>query len=257
MHRLITSSLIACHVASLSAQQPADTASQSETGTATVLVRSALLVAGSLSLDTRVHAFAAAHRTRTLDAAADVIDPLGRAGYIVPAFGAGYAVARVAGRTQLAAAVARIAAGYFAADAVGSILKPAVGRRRPGAGGAWQFRSLRVDESSEWHSFPSGHAVHALALAAGIAAEARRPWVSVVAYSAAGLVGLQRIYTGAHWPSDVVASGIIGVVAGTSTVRWLRRRQDIAEGRSRGARGLHLLLQPMPTGIVLGIAIQD
>ncbi len=114
----------------------------------------------------------------------------------------------------------RVAAGYAAADAVEAVLKPLVGRGRPASGTPWQFHPLAGSDS--WHSFPSAHTVHAAALAAGLAAETRQRWIKVLGLSAAAVVGVQRVYAGAHWPSDVVAAEIIGITASLVTVRRLR-----------------------------------
>ncbi|MGO4671123.1 phosphatase PAP2 family protein [Bosea sp. 2RAB26] len=58
-------------------------------------------------------------------------------------------------------------------------------------------------------SFPSGHAVQMGALAAALA----RIWprYSVWSWSGATLIALTRVALLAHWPSDVVAGGALGV----------------------------------------------
>ena len=173
--------------------------------------------------DRRIAAFAISHHTRTLDDAAHVADPFGRAGILVPALALSVIVPRVVGKRALSDAMLRVALGYAAADGVESLLKPLVGRHRPSDGGTqWRFHPFRNDE--QWHSFPSAHTVHAFGLATGLAMEARTPWVAVPAYGVATIVGLQRVYTGAHWGSDVIASTALAVVVAGATDRMLRRR---------------------------------
>lgn len=213
----------ACNVLPLAAQESVDTAKSRGRSVPAAVVASALVLVGAAVFDGQLHRFAVAHQTRDLDRAANVVDPLGRARYILPALAGSYAVTKLTRHDRVAAAVLRIAAGYLAADAVGGALKPGVGRRRPGAGGAWTFKPFGPADG-RWRAFPSAHMVHATALAAGIASEVRRPWVTAVGVGAAAIVGAQRVYTGAHWPSDVVAGGIIGVAVGGGVVRWLERR---------------------------------
>lgn len=213
----------ACNVAHLAAQEPADSSPRRGRSVPVTVVGSALVLVGAAVFDARLNRFAVSRQTRSLDRAANVIDPLGRAQYILPVLAGSYALTKLTGHDRVAAAVLRIAAGYLVADAIGGTLKPAIGRRRPGAGGAWTFKPFGPADG-RWRAFPSAHTVHATALAAGIAAEVRRPWVTAVGATAAAIVGVQRVYTGAHWPSDVVAGGIIGVAVGGGVVRWLGGR---------------------------------
>jgi membrane-associated phospholipid phosphatase len=172
--------------------------------------------------DQRISAFASSHQRATLDRAADIVDPLGRAGVLVPALAAAVVVPRLAGRRDLSDAALRVAIAYAAADGIESVLKPLIGRHRPSdGGGPWRFHPL--SNEGDWHSIPSAHTVHSMALATALSLEARTPWVSVPAYSVAALVGLQRVYTGQHWTSDVVASAVLASTVARFAERRLRR----------------------------------
>ena len=62
------------------------------------------------------------------------------------------------------------------------------------------------------NSFPSGHAANNFAIAA--VAWAIFPKFGWLAFLPAGLVSYSRIYVGSHWPSDILASAILGISLG-------------------------------------------
>lgn len=64
------------------------------------------------------------------------------------------------------------------------------------------------------NSLPSGHSASAAAFAVGVAAE--HPPTGLVVAGLAGLVGLSRVATGAHYPGDVVVG--LGIGAAIATV---------------------------------------
>jgi membrane-associated phospholipid phosphatase len=64
------------------------------------------------------------------------------------------------------------------------------------------------------HSFPSGHASTAFAVAAVIAGQSDNFLVGAVSYGLASLVAISRVNNNEHWASDVVAASIIGYFIG-------------------------------------------
>jgi undecaprenyl-diphosphatase len=82
-----------------------------------------------------------------------------------------------------------------------------VDRQRPGTTIA--HATLRSVPSTG-KSFTSGHAIIAFAVAVLVATVLPRRW-RPVAILVAALVGVARIYLGAHAPLDVVAGAAIGV----------------------------------------------
>jgi membrane-associated phospholipid phosphatase len=198
-----------------------------------------LIVPASAALDREAYVFAIEHQSRNLDRLADAVDPLGRARYLVPAMAGAYVAARIAGQRRWSDALFRIGVGYAAADIIESVLKPAVGRHRPDSlRRPWRFRPFNA--KGEWHSLPSAHTVHAFALAAGIAEEVDNPWISAGTYFVASAVGLQRVYTGSHWLSDVTASAALGIAVSKATNGWLRERRS----ERTDVRRLHLVMHP-------------
>lgn len=188
-----------------------------------IWVASSALLVASVAFDERLRAAALANQSRSLDRLAAGADVLGTAGHIVPALVTTYVGARLFGQRSFADATLRVGLSYAAADAVESLLKPAVGRIRPNEGREpMTFRPFSA--SGNYQSFPSAHVVHIASLASAIAMEANRPWVTALAGASITYVGVQRVYRNQHWSSDVVASGMLGVEVARTTMEWMRRR---------------------------------
>lgn len=117
------------------------------------------------------------------------------------------------------------AASFLAASVVGGyavsqVVKHVVHRMRPGGG--------LVHASGS--SFPSGHAIAAVTLYAGLALVVSRwrstgpassgnnvpLWVRAVVWAGAValilLIGVSRVYLGVHWTSDVLGGALIGAI---------------------------------------------
>jgi len=108
-------------------------------------------------------------------------------------------------------------------------LKTIVGRARPRTGEskhAFHPFSLR----SGFHSFPSGHASSAFAVATTIADQSEDTNIDVLAYSLATLVAISRVYDDKHWPSDVLIGSVIGYVV-AKKICSLNREEDTAQLR--------------------------
>jgi len=81
--------------------------------------------------------------------------------------------------------------------------------RRPRPDGQWG----RIYRQTDPHSFPSGHAARAAALAV-MAIGIGPTWFAVLLCFWAPLVGLSRIALGVHYVSDVVIGWLIGLIMG-------------------------------------------
>lgn len=91
------------------------------------------------------------------------------------------------------------------------------GRVRPDLAVVPEIRRLaRVPAST---SFPSGHAASAFAFAT--AASVERPALRLPLFTLAGAVAISRVYTGVHYPGDVLAGATIGAaIARATTAPW-------------------------------------
>jgi hypothetical protein len=84
-------------------------------------------------------------------------------------------------------------------------------------------------------SFPSGHTTVAFAAATVFAMEYKNtPWVPVVSYSAAGLIGASRITENKHWFTDVVAGAALGYLCGRQVVNNYHRYATLKSQRAKG-----------------------
>lgn len=103
--------------------------------------------------------------------------------------------------------------GIAATALVVMIIKFTIRRSRPQ--GEWG----RVYRSTDPHSFPSGHAARSTMLA--VVALVMGPlWLGIILLVWSPLVGLARILMGVHYPSDVIAGMLLGVIMGVLTLIW-------------------------------------
>jgi undecaprenyl-diphosphatase len=65
-------------------------------------------------------------------------------------------------------------------------------------------------------SFPSGHAASSFACAATLARFAPRRAVTVTLYVLAALIAFSRVYVGVHYPLDVIAGAVLGLLVATA-----------------------------------------
>lgn len=110
------------------------------------------------------------------------------------------------------------------AEGITKGLKYLIGRSRPfGNKGAFNFNPLKLPPPSYSLSFPSGHATTAFALSSVIAEQYRNWLVRLLTYSFALMVSLARVNNNAHFLSDVLWGGIIGISVGRCLVRFHKK----------------------------------
>ena len=116
------------------------------------------------------------------------------------------------------AAITGIAAIGVTSFAVNQPMKFLSARTRPDRARVPRARWVRMPEST---SFPSGHSASAAAFATAVGNVI--PGASIPLRAAASLVGFTRVYTGVHYPSDVLAGATVGALLGRLTSMALRR----------------------------------
>lgn len=78
-----------------------------------------------------------------------------------------------------------------------------------------------------WSSFPSDHAVLFFSVAIGIFLASRRAGILAIIYTAL-FIALPRVYTGFHYPSDLLAGAVVGTLFTIATVHYLRNSHAAA-----------------------------
>jgi undecaprenyl-diphosphatase len=86
---------------------------------------------------------------------------------------------------------------------------------------------------STTHSFPSGHAATSFACSVVLAQYV--PRLRAPLYALAALIALSRVYNGMHYPTDVLAGALLGVIIGLLLLAVVRRRsrRERLSARSR------------------------
>ena len=110
------------------------------------------------------------------------------------------------------------------------VMKGIAGRARPyvNANDPHNYSFMRgFRESTDYKSFPSGHATSAFAVAAAVTSEAKRWWgtkggwiVGSVLYTGAAAVAWSRMYDNKHWATDVLTGAAIGTFTGLKVVHY-------------------------------------
>lgn len=180
------------------------------------------------------------HPHTTSDKIADLFQPFGSA-YSFGILGLFY-LDGIAFQNPKSTAVAQdgLAASLIGQGLI-SVVKRAVGRSRPrDHQGSSSFHPFSFSGDT---SFPSGHATQAFTVASVISTHYPRPWVQVVSYGTAGLVGYARIVHNGHFVSDVAAGALIGTAVGKSAVHFNQRK--------RSGLQVHPLIGPDLRGIAI------
>jgi len=135
---------------------------------------------------------------------------------------------------------------YITGAAMEALLKLISGRQRP-----YYYNINNPEAEPKFHgpftkpgndingkrlnsSFPSGHTTVAFAAATVFALEYKdKPFIPILSYSVATLIGLSRITENKHWISDVFVGAVLGYFTGKQVVNNYHRYAKIKAGEPR------------------------
>lgn len=106
-----------------------------------------------------------------------------------------------------------------------TILKDAIGRARPDTGvGPYSFRFFSGEAA--YHSFPSGHASVAFGISTVLARRVNSVPLKILFYTIAGTTAISRLYTEAHWISDIAFGAALPYFCAETVFRRLNLDGD-------------------------------
>src|SRR4029077_12532503 len=108
------------------------------------------------------------------------------------------------------------------AGVAGTVIKGAVPRARPSVHTTTRWGGPRFTSKYEYQSFPSGHVGASTAFFAVLLIARRR--VGLACLPIPILIGVSRMYIGAHYLSDVVCAAVLGILCALIVVHFLSRR---------------------------------
>jgi membrane-associated phospholipid phosphatase len=183
-----------------------------------------------------------AQNNKTATHAANAFNFIGSPGVLIASV-ATYGIGRIGHFTRVADLGLHTTEAIVVSAGVTSIIKGLAGRQRPGIAGTNDPDDFKFGGGFGKHgntSFPSGHATAAFATATLVTLETHhwKPsstwYVAPVMFGGATLVGVARLYSNAHWASDV----IMGAGVGTFTALKIYRYNHVTSRHNRVNRWL-------------------
>ena len=108
------------------------------------------------------------------------------------------------------------------AGVTGHVIKRTIPRPRPSVHTDMRWGGSRF--SSKYHSFPSGHVDASTAFFCSLFLANRR--IGLACFPIPILIGLSRMYLGAHYLSDVVCAAVLGISCALFVAHFLFRQID-------------------------------
>jgi len=169
-----------------------------------------------------------AQNNRTAAHAAKVFNFLGSPGTLIGGV-ALYGVGRIGHFDRVADLGLHGTEAIVVSAGITYVIKGLAGRQRPSHAGVNDPDDFNFGggfTSGGGTSFPSGHATAAFAAATVVTLETHRWWpkstwyIAPVMFGGASMVGVARLYSNAHWASDVIMGAGIGTLTGLKVFRY-------------------------------------
>ncbi len=121
-----------------------------------------------------------------------------------------------------------LAAAFFARYGVKSIILLFYERPRPYMNLPSVHKLISVNPIENFQSFPSGHTIFLFALSTVIYFFNKKLGIFFLVCSA--IIAVARIFVGVHWPSDILAGAVLGIIIGT-VINWLYKNYAVQKNR--------------------------
>ena len=125
-----------------------------------------------------------------------------------------------------------LASSLLVTGLIQSTLKSTVGRERPSRGNHFAFHPFSRQAGN--HSFPSGHTTMAVTTSLVLAHQIKAKSVKYVLYGLAGITMWSRIYSEAHWATDVFLGSVLSYYVVRSNSSFLKSRSLQLQPSNRG-----------------------
>ena len=111
---------------------------------------------------------------------------------------------------------------------IAEIMKNLLYRPRPYA--VLETAKKLIAENADFKSFPSGHATIFFAIAMAVYFFNKK--LGIIFFISAVLMSFARIFIGIHWPSDVLAGAIIGIISGIIIIKLFFKKHGQTKNRT-------------------------
>jgi len=133
----------------------------------------------------------------------------------------------ISNRKKLKSLGFMILSGLAVSETVSTILKGVFARPRP----AFVIENIRLlCHKSYTGSFPSGHTTLFFTVAAIIVSA--YPRTAPIVFALAIVAGFSRVYVGAHFPTDVIAGAVLGLLIG-GIIAYIWRKSFSSPGHQQ------------------------
>lgn len=103
-----------------------------------------------------------------------------------------------------------------------SLSKTIAGRARPSAGQKDEFYPF--EKESEYHSFPSGHAILSFSMAHSIAKQFDNIWIKTGIYTVGSIAPISRLWASKHWLTDVGLGIAVSIVVVDGVDNFMKKK---------------------------------